>query len=134
MAIIECTKCGTKFSDKNPEGCPKCSGTEQKPTPAQPPTNTDPYLAEIKAVIQSIKIWLIISLVILSGLVAFGASQINAQNYYEYTIIAPSDDNLTEAMKTAGDNGWEIISSRRALSNGVGIYEIMLKRTRTTQN
>ena len=135
MAIITCENCGKKYSDKSPNGCPNCSGAIPRPA-AAPATvlHQQPHEADtLNKTLKSLKLWVIISTVIISGLLMLGISAITAhkQYQYQYTIIAPNDSELDAELKTAGENGWEIVSSRRALHNGIGIYEIILKRTIT---
>ncbi len=47
---------------------------------------------------------------------------------WEYTIAAPSDSEFESMMATYGDNGWEVVSTRRAMDDGKGIYECIMKR------
>ena len=57
---------------------------------------------------------------------------IEARGRYEYTIIAPNDEDLDGELDMWGLSGWEVVSTRRA-SSGEGynreyMYEIILKK------
>ena len=53
---------------------------------------------------------------------------------WEYTIVAPSDEELAARLKVLGAEGWEIIAARRATNADPGggrptaSYEMILKR------
>jgi len=132
MAIITCEKCGSKYSDKSPKGCENC-----KPSSAEPYTPITPeYQPEHReSTLNTIKNLSIVALILFF---IFGASSVYFLSFlkkenqqYEYTILAPKDKDLSQQLKTAGEQGWEVISSRRALSDGKGIYEIIMKKTKS---
>lgn len=54
---------------------------------------------------------------------------------WEYAIEAPPDDQLRQRLNALGEQGWEIVSSRRATSQESGktaaAYELILKRPAT---
>jgi len=37
-----------------------------------------------------------------------------APSQYEYKVVSPSDITLSEEMNTEGQNGWQVVSCRRA--------------------
>jgi|GEM_PF-6829250 len=51
---------------------------------------------------------------------------------YEYKIISLEDQEFDSKMEEAGDNGWELVFARRAITGGEyssrGCYECILKR------
>lgn len=47
---------------------------------------------------------------------------------WSYRIVAPSDAELRQDLETAGNNGWEIVAARRAVTKEVPAYELILKR------
>jgi hypothetical protein len=47
---------------------------------------------------------------------------------WEYRVESPSDDFLTLSLNSLGRDGWQLVSARRATSNGKGIYEMIFKR------
>jgi predicted peroxiredoxin len=42
---------------------------------------------------------------------------------YEYKIDAAGDDAVVELMKTAGDEGWELVFARRAVKSGNTLHD-----------
>lgn len=53
---------------------------------------------------------------------------------YEYRILAISDPAFTRAMNALGQDGWELVSARRASTGGdtpVFSYEVIMKRKLT---
>jgi len=54
---------------------------------------------------------------------------------YEYLIDAPSDSDLPTRLDALGEQGWDIVSARRAVVNtnggaSEGRYEIILRRVK----
>ena len=47
---------------------------------------------------------------------------------WEYNIVAPSDTMFVSEMDRYGKEGWELVSARRAVDDGEGAYECILKR------
>jgi hypothetical protein len=48
---------------------------------------------------------------------------------WEYQIISAPDTGLEKTLRAAGEDGWEVASARRALSQDKeGIYEFVMKR------
>ena len=47
---------------------------------------------------------------------------------WEYEVISPLDVLLEVDLTTAGRDGWEVASCRRAVNNGSGRYECIMKR------
>jgi hypothetical protein len=77
------------------------------------------------------------ALVVIGGLVvlmqAFQiVSNFPAPHRWEYLIEAPTDANLRQRLNQLGEQGWEIVSSRRATSQEGGTttaaYELILRR------
>ena len=52
------------------------------------------------------------------------------RNAWEYMISAPSDINLQDSLDTFGENGWELVTARRATSSRSNefSYECIFKR------
>lgn len=159
MAILTCNRCGKKYSDKALR-CPFCiadkptenetttlpTETAKKPAPSeshnqdkkQKKTSTAPTNKQLKTTndnLSSIKtiatVCLILNLIFGCVSLYFLSFLKKENQQYEYTMIAPKDINLTEELNTAGSLGWEVVSSRRAVSDGEGIYEIMMKKTKS---
>jgi hypothetical protein len=49
---------------------------------------------------------------------------------WEYKIEAISDLSFIESMDGYGKNGWELVSARRAVNDGVASYECIFKRVK----
>lgn len=47
---------------------------------------------------------------------------------WEYKIDSISDGTFKDQMEKIGEDGWELVFARRALSDGRGIYEMIFKR------
>ena len=50
---------------------------------------------------------------------------------WEYKIVSPSDSSLETRMDDLGGTGWELVSSRRAVSDGAANYELIFKKEKT---
>jgi len=72
-------------------------------------------------------------LLVLLGLNAFSLSSNKRTSLakYEYKVVAPSDATFESEMNKYGEEGWSIVSARRALvdsSASPSSYEIILQR------
>lgn len=47
---------------------------------------------------------------------------------WEYKIEGYPDGQLVDELNKAGRAGWEVVSARRAVDNGSGVYEMILRR------
>lgn len=47
---------------------------------------------------------------------------------WEYHVDGISDSSLLESLSQKGAAGWDIVSARRAVSDGSGMYEIIFRR------
>jgi hypothetical protein len=75
--------------------------------------------------------WLII--VLLGAMVAISAWRGAPADRWEYMVVSPNDDRFEYEMDAHGMMGWEIVSARRATSEGAdgknkAGYEVILKR------
>ena len=56
-----------------------------------------------------------------------------AANYlfynWEYKVVAPSDFSLDRELNQLGEDGWELVSARRATSYSTAKYEMIFKRS-----
>ena len=64
-----------------------------------------------------------------AALLGFIATKI-ASPRWEYEVVAPSDYEIDRVLEQKGQDGWEIVSARRATSSvgGGASYELILKR------
>lgn len=136
MAIIKCENCGKKYSDRAP-GCPSCNNSKT-PTLKITEERNNHETTSTQIPIHGLSSTKNLALACLIFILIFGCiglyflSFLKKENQqYEYAIIAPKDNDLAEELDAAGKMGWEIISSRRAISDGEGIYEIILKKTKS---
>lgn len=49
---------------------------------------------------------------------------------FVYTIESPEDKNLASTMTELGSYGWELVTARRAVSDGEPSYEMIFKRAK----
>lgn len=49
---------------------------------------------------------------------------------WEYRIESPADFQFETEMATFGEEGWELVSARRATCGGLPCYEMIFKRAR----
>lgn len=63
-------------------------------------------------------------------LINFFAGQKPRSVAWEYKIEAVSDVIFIESMDGYGKNGWELVSARRAVTDGVASYECIFKRVK----
>jgi len=75
------------------------------------------------------------AIIIVLILVAIGApffGEFKKPPQWEYTIDSPSDERLGDEMAKMGDDGWELVFARRAVSGtgdfAVSNYEMIFKR------
>lgn len=47
---------------------------------------------------------------------------------WEYRVNSYPDDGLIDWLDSLGDAGWEVVSARRAVDDGKGMYEVIFKR------
>lgn len=76
-----------------------------------------------------LKDWILIALA--AAVAAEGAFLVSDRlrsTAWTYTIIAPADADLRKELDEAGRNGWEIVAARRAVTNDIPAYELILKR------
>lgn len=76
----------------------------------------------------------LLSMLILIVLVQTGVRALREQTR-EYKIVGFKDASLTADLSTVGDQGWEMVSSRRALvgegQTSEGAYECIFKRRKS---
>lgn len=83
------------------------------------------------------KVGLLIVIVLLGFLVAFKwleltkTSEAPYRNIYDYKIVYVSDSTFKEDMKLMGNEGWEIVNTRRVRSSADESwgYEYIIKKT-----
>lgn len=49
---------------------------------------------------------------------------------WDYRIEGFKDAELVEKLNWLGDGGWEVVSARRAMDDGKGVYELILRKPR----
>lgn len=49
---------------------------------------------------------------------------------FAYTIESPEDKDLASTMTELGSYGWELVTARRAVSDGEPSYEMIFKRAK----
>ncbi len=70
-------------------------------------------------------------LVISAGVQAFPiVAPDRAAPKWDYRIEGFRDEELREKLNWLGDGGWEVVSARRAMDDGKGIYELILRKPR----
>jgi hypothetical protein len=47
---------------------------------------------------------------------------------YQYKIVDINDEELVPTLDKIGAGGWDLVFARRAMDNGKGAYEVILKR------
>ena len=62
--------------------------------------------------VQGIVLLLLVSALL--GVVTFGAYETKVTKW-DYVVVSVKDAEFHESMKTAGDNGWELVFARRAM-------------------
>jgi hypothetical protein len=76
----------------------------------------------------------LLSMLILIVLVQAGARALSEQTW-EYKIVGFKDESLTADLSTVGDQGWEMVSARRAVvgegQTSQGAYECIFKRRKS---
>ena len=76
----------------------------------------------------------LLSMLILIVLLQTGARALSEQTW-EYKIVGFKDLSLTADLSTVGDQGWEMVSARRAIvgegKTSEGAYECIFKRRKS---
>ncbi len=49
---------------------------------------------------------------------------------WDYRIEGYKDEEIVEKLNWLGNGGWEVVSARRAMADGSGIYELILRTPR----
>ncbi|RTE85502.1 MULTISPECIES: DUF4177 domain-containing protein [Gammaproteobacteria] len=72
---------------------------------------------------------LIFLVIVLIAVVALNLQKKLTSQSWEYKISAPSDSNFESQMNEFGEEGWELVTARRATNSyGGASYEVILKR------
>lgn len=79
----------------------------------------------------SLKEWVIIGILIVSLILLFVIAMELRTKSYDYKIVSYSDYSVEDSLKADSKAGWEVISSRRAVNNGDGLYEFIEKKRST---
>ncbi|WP_372717161.1 hypothetical protein [Novipirellula sp.] len=96
-------------------------------TPVHPTTST----TQLKPVLTKNHIQAVILLLaLLLAAQVFGFSKTkNASTKWEYTLESPSDTSFESSLERMGNQGWELVTARRATSTyGGASYEMIFKR------
>ena len=72
--------------------------------------------------------WLI--LVLLAAMTGIAILDRSRVDKWDYTIVSPEDERLRSEFFRLGDEGWELVTARRATGDGGASYEMILKRPR----
>lgn len=108
----------------------------------EPSTNPIPEPVQVVPTVSArrvpTKIQVIIVIVLLTILVALqGWTLLRPSPKWEYKILAVADQVFTTEMQRLGDDGWEVVSTRRATtgpdepnSKPIFAYEIIFKRSK----
>lgn len=78
----------------------------------------------------SVIAWLLIGLLVcLAAVQAFQSIGGSSADCWEYTVVMPPDPGLEDRLNDLGEDGWELVFARRAMTDlDIARYEMILKR------
>lgn len=131
-----CIRCSLSIPARA-QFCPDC-GAQQIIQHEMPQLNAHQSVASPepskKEVDSVMRILLSVAVILLGAIASLLAVQTlhHPPEEWQYTIIAPSDDELESVLNKDGADGWEVVAARRASSgegpNAPFSYELILKK------
>ena len=128
--VVSCPKCGERFSDAVP---PDAKTPHAGYRTANAVSPVSPALAQSAPKLSGIIALLLIIACLLGAIALHIPAQGAIAPHWEYAIQDVPDDGFTQKMNDLGNQGWELVSARRA-SNGTDSptlsYKVIFKRPR----
>jgi zinc ribbon protein/uncharacterized protein DUF4177 len=131
-----CIKCGADITT-TAKFCTECGAlpSHRQETREENAHQSVASLESSKKEVDSVmRILLAVAVILLGAIASLLAVQTlhHPPEEWQYTIIAPSDDEIESVLNKDGADGWEVVAARRASSgegpNAPFSYELILKK------